>query len=887
MSKKEKACNVKKTSIGGQALIEGIMMRGPKKSAMAVRNTEGEIVMEKWDTETANTPKFFKTPVIRGVYNFIMSMKSGYKCLMRSAEISGLEELEAEMAREKEEKKRRKQEQKKGKADPIASNPASVENIKSKNEEAKATVEITEKKEKAKEDKKEKDKKESNAMMNLIMVIAMVLGVGLSILLFIMLPTFLFDLVSGWLPALKPDNAALASLIKSVFEGFLRIAVLVAYMGLVTLMKDIRRTFQYHGAEHKTIFCYEHGKELTVENVRGERRFHPRCGTSFLVLMLLVGIFVSFFIDPLFILLTGEVPHTLIRSLVKLAMLPLIMGIGYELIRLAGRHENAFTRVISAPGMWLQHVTVLEPTDDMIECALKAFIEVLPEDEKAVYDKKEEEKNMIAKMDALSEARKAEIRATRDALVVTGTTYFVSNDGDDEADGKSPETAWRTLAKVSETALEPGDGVRFRRGDLFRGSVKTYPGVGYGAYGEGDKPKLYAGDKSLADPALWELYDAEHHIWHLTEKILDCGTLVMNDGEAHCRKLIPSYRDGRFVCRDDESVPFDMARDMTQDLDMVCFYDERTSTRPTKGEDFPIPIIDTQSYGDLYLRCDKGNPGEIYSELEPLPKRAMMCVGINDNVSIDNLCLKYIGAHAISGGGACLRGLHVTNCEIGWVGGTIQHYAGTDPNYPQGKRGSVTRYGNGVEIYGGCEDYIVENCYIYQMYDAGITHQVTTGGKTYTMKNIRYRNNLVENCVYSIEYFLEKNNGDQESYMDDIEISGNFLRLSGYGWGQQRHNTDTPAHIKGWSYENTASHYVIHDNIFDRAAYRMLHLVAKKAESCPQMYGNTYVQYVGNPIGQYGANEVAEPPILTFDEQAEQTIADVFGDRDAKVYKIK
>ena len=185
------------------------------------------------------------------------------------------------------------------------------------------------------------------------------------------------------MPFLVTGNLALDSLIKAVFEGLLKIAVLVGYMSLVALMKDIKRTFMYHGAEHKTIFCYERGKELTVENVRGERRFHPRCGTSFLILMLLVSIFVAFFIDPLFVIIFDVVPPTVIRSLVKLMLLPITMGIGYELIKIAGKHDNWFTRVISAPGMWLQHITVLEPDDSMIECAIAAFKEVIPEADKA------------------------------------------------------------------------------------------------------------------------------------------------------------------------------------------------------------------------------------------------------------------------------------------------------------------------------------------------------------------------------------------------------------------------------------------------------------------------------------------------------------------------
>lgn len=309
------SCPAKKTSIGGQALIEGIMMRGPKQSAMAVRNPAGEIVLEKWETTSTFRAKFFKLPIIRGVFNFIDSMVSGYKCLMRSAEIAGLEE----------------------------------ESSSADGEEKKGI---------------------SAFAMNALMVIASVLGVALAVFLFMFLPVQIYSWIAKAVPGLE-DNRFL----RSLFEGLLRIAIFLGYMLLVTLMKDIRRTFQYHGAEHKTIFCYEHGLPLTVENVRKEGRFHPRCGTSFLVLMLLVGILISLFIPP-------NLP-TLLRTAIKLLTLPLVMGIGYELIKLAGRKDNLLTRIISKPGIWMQHLTVLEPTDDMIECAIAAFVEVIPEDEKS------------------------------------------------------------------------------------------------------------------------------------------------------------------------------------------------------------------------------------------------------------------------------------------------------------------------------------------------------------------------------------------------------------------------------------------------------------------------------------------------------------------------
>ena len=418
----EKIACAKKTSIGGQALLEGIMMKGPKMTAMAVRDPSGKIVLEKWPTQSTNRPKIFKLPIFRGVYGFVESMLSGYKCLMRSAELSGLEELEEELAREKEAKKQAKKNKKKGIEAPtedVAAEPVVTETAdiaaeatpeeptlteEAPVEEAVAEEAVTEEavteeavaeeavtkeattdaapvKEAPKADKKKSDK-EGSGLTTGIMIIASVLGIALAIGLFIMLPTFIYGWIEKAVPFLPIENPALNSLCKSFFEGLFKIAILVGYMALVTLMKDIRRTFQYHGAEHKTIFCYESGLELTVENVRLQRRFHPRCGTSFLVLMLLVGMFVSFFIDPLFMLagLYEGAGYLALRALVKLLLLPLIMGIGYELIKFAGRHDNILTRIFSAPGLWLQRVTVLEPTDDMIECAIAAFKEVIPDD---------------------------------------------------------------------------------------------------------------------------------------------------------------------------------------------------------------------------------------------------------------------------------------------------------------------------------------------------------------------------------------------------------------------------------------------------------------------------------------------------------------------------
>ena len=399
------AC-AKKTSIGGQALMEGIMMRGPKKSAMAVRNPQKEIVLEVTSISTKKPPIITKIPVARGVYNFIMSMAIGYKALMRSAQISGLDEIEEELAKEKAEKKAAKKAKKEAKlaaakgetakevtessesTDPKESEAAASEadgvNVA---EESATTEELKQGEENAKSEKSEKseeaskasangkkDKKEgSSSLTTIITVISVVLGTALALGLFIFLPDLLSEGISYPLPNAK--------VWRPIFSGIIKIIILVAYMALVCLLKDIRRTFEYHGAEHKTIFCYEAGLPLTVENVRKQRRFHPRCGTSFLILMLIISIAIGLCINPVYLAITGVPAEGIIFTIIKLCLLPLTMGIGYELIKFAGRHDNILTRIISAPGMWLQRITVKEPSDDMIECAIAAFVAVVPEDQ--------------------------------------------------------------------------------------------------------------------------------------------------------------------------------------------------------------------------------------------------------------------------------------------------------------------------------------------------------------------------------------------------------------------------------------------------------------------------------------------------------------------------
>ena len=373
MSKNSNNCCAKKTSIGGQALMEGIMMRGPETTAMAVRNPAGEIVLEKFPTQTKKRAKIWTLPILRGLFNYIDSMMLGTKCLMRSAEISGLEEAEEELKREKAAKKAAKA-AKKAEKKGITASESQTDDVKSSDttDTAANVNNSTEKKE---------EKKESSLLTGLVMTLGVVLGIILSVGLFFILPTVIYGGIAFVFPGIKHKDPAINSLIQSVVEGVLKLILIVGYMSLMILMKDIRRTFQFHGAEHKTIFCYEKGLELTVENVRNQKRFHPRCGTSFLILMILVSIFISFFINPLYHVIFNAEPAIWARALIKLILIPLIVGVGYELIKIAGKYDNWFTKIISAPGVWLQHITVLEPDDSMIECAIAAMNEVIPHDE--------------------------------------------------------------------------------------------------------------------------------------------------------------------------------------------------------------------------------------------------------------------------------------------------------------------------------------------------------------------------------------------------------------------------------------------------------------------------------------------------------------------------
>ena len=217
------------------------------------------------------------------------------------------------------------------------------------------------------------DEKFGDKLVKVIMVFASILGVALAVALFFFLPSFLFDLTANVVPVFQGDGEG-AVFWKSVFEGVLKIALFLGYIVLCSQMTEMKRVFMYHGAEHKTIFCYENEEELTVENVRKQIRFHPRCGTSFMVLMLIVGIVIGLFIP------VAPFGIGFLRPVFKILLLPVSCGVGYELIKICGKHDNAFTRFIAAPGLWAQRITTKEPDDKMIEVAIEAMKAVIPDD---------------------------------------------------------------------------------------------------------------------------------------------------------------------------------------------------------------------------------------------------------------------------------------------------------------------------------------------------------------------------------------------------------------------------------------------------------------------------------------------------------------------------
>ena len=325
---------MKRCTVGGQAVLEGVMMRTPAGGvAVAVRKSDGSIVTEYTEYPTrAKKGTFLGWPVVRGVVAFVESLVTGMRITMRSAELFGEEEAQEQ--------------------------PSRFERWLAE--------------------------KLGKSAMDIMMGVAVVLAVLLALGLFFFLPTFVTQLI--------PWHETARTIWKSLTEGGVRLLVFVLYLVAISAMKDVRRLFMYHGAEHKTIFCYEAGLPLTVENVRKQPLHHPRCGTSFLLIVMVISILVfsiipwqqeSFTHIPVIGVMFSAMPWAIWRLILRLLLLPIVAGISYEIIKFAGRHDNWFTRAISAPGMWFQLITTNEPEDDQIEVAIRSLKAVIPEDKTA------------------------------------------------------------------------------------------------------------------------------------------------------------------------------------------------------------------------------------------------------------------------------------------------------------------------------------------------------------------------------------------------------------------------------------------------------------------------------------------------------------------------
>lgn len=302
-----------KSKIGGQALIEGVMMRGIDTSAMALRLPTGEIETEKWAIKNGKNPPWYRRcPFIRGPFNFVTSLVEGYRCLSKSADRA----------------------------------------MDFEDEEPQTKFEIW------------LDKHIGDKLMPIVTTVGVILGVALAVVLFMWLPALISSLIGKVI--------TLNSVVKTIIEGAVKIIMFIIYMALTALLKDIRRTYEYHGAEHKTIACYEAMDELTVENVKKHSRFHPRCGTSFIILTLIVSIIITS-------VLRLPWDNIVLRMIIKLLLIPVYVAITYEVIRLAGKYYNPVTRVISAPGLWLQRITTREPDEKEIEVAIAALKPCIPD----------------------------------------------------------------------------------------------------------------------------------------------------------------------------------------------------------------------------------------------------------------------------------------------------------------------------------------------------------------------------------------------------------------------------------------------------------------------------------------------------------------------------
>ena len=438
----------------------------------------------------------------------------------------------------------------------------------------------------------------------------------------------------------------------------------------------------------------------------------------------------------------------------------------------------------------------------------------------------------FASIRAKADRRIAAIRAAPNSAVPDGVPlyYLSERTGRDDADGRTPGSAWRTIARLNKEALASGSYVLFERGGLYRGSVRARDGVTYAACGEGPKPRIYGSPENGADPAKW-MRTENPRVWAYQIGHDDVGALVFDGGAALSTKIVirtdknTGAKFNKFTGR-----PFNSYRDLDCDLHFWHdYYKDGT--------------------GKVYLYSER-NPGERFKSIEFNVKTSGFRVGGAHDVTIDNFTVGYVGVHGVSAG-TC-RNLTVKNCEFCWIGGSIQAEGIYGRDYP-------TRLGNAVEIYGGCDGYVVKDCYIWQVYDAGVTHQLNiprkAGMKRFDQRNVVYSGNVMEKCNYSIEYFLTAQDGNP-SLMENILFEGNLMFDAGCGFCEQRPDRGEAAHIKAWlsPNRNRARNYMIRGNAFCFGKDMLLQVCsglknADGSSSLPTLEGNVFIGRAGDKFG--------------------------------------
>lgn len=441
------------------------------------------------------------------------------------------------------------------------------------------------------------------------------------------------------------------------------------------------------------------------------------------------------------------------------------------------------------------------------------------------------------RLDRKAQEMKNAVIGAKNYLPKNERVLYVSNHGNDANDGLSPANAIASCARVNEL-VQPGDTVLFERGGHFRGYiVANKEGVTYSAYGEGVKPILDASPKNYADPALWEKSDVEN-VWHLTEKIPNVGLVHIN----------PSYTYGEYnevyghMCAPGLTPDFTDYHQLKTDLEFYSNFDTE----------------------DFYLYSEE-NPGTRFLDIELAPRRHVVAIGAC-GITVDNLWITHTGAHGVGSG--TTKNLTVTNCVFSWLGGSIlsQNFRNT---------GHPVRYGNAVEIYGGCDGYKVINNWMYQIYDTAVTHQFSGGPVECHQHNVLYRDNLMEFCFWSIEYYNGNCQGNPQD-VKNVYIANNFCRYGGYGWGCKGREGGTPMYC-GSSMCEDVENFVAENNIFYHSLGYLVVLANCEGHKKEIIRNNVYV----NPKGSKFASLYGK--IYYFDGSEKEILKDIIHEENPTV----